>query len=246
MMKPIYMLLFAFMLLTLFSCDNEDDQVLEEPMFDNYSEYIEFIYSREWMFGIEIDNKEENTAELYIINSQVELSMDDVISLTINGESVGTELNFHDEGVWLDCDSVEIPPDRKFNIVFLYNGETVFNNTALIPLAPNILNVDISTPDKPINVSWQLMSDTSLQFAEVWINNLLIKHLFLSGSARSFTLAANTFNVEEFIDWGIELHTVCIAQFENSAVMANNHSYQGNDSRLNTCDERHSFSHFKR
>jgi uncharacterized membrane protein YkoI len=39
----------------------------------------------DWMFGIEIDNKDGNTAELYVIAHTGELSMDDEISLTING-----------------------------------------------------------------------------------------------------------------------------------------------------------------
>ena len=233
-MKPILTMLVVLLLLALFSCGNDDEPEVVLPMFQDYNEFMSFVYSREWMFGMEIDNKDGNTAELYIAHTQVELSMEDEIALTINGEPVGTELLYHEDGVWLDCDSVEIPDNKRFDIVFNYNGDTVFNNTINIPDAPSITEVNISTPDQPINITWQQSSNVSMFDAEVWLegDTIYVNYLMLSGSARSVTIAANATGLQEINHWGIELHAFNIAQFENNAILAHKSDYEGSQSRF--------------
>lgn len=237
-MKQILAILVVLLSLTLFSCGNDDESELVLPMFNDYGEFMDFVDSREWMFGIDIDNKDGNTAELYVMRSQVELSMDDEISLTINGEPVGAELIDHEEGVWLNCDSVEIPDNKQFDINFKYNGDTVFDKTISIPDAPSITDVSISTPVEPIHVTWQQNSTPSMYAAEVWLAGGTgygyIDFLMLSGSARSFTIAANATGLEEINQWSIELHSFNIVQHENNAVLANRHDYKSSQSRFHT------------
>ncbi len=114
----------------------------------------------------------------------------------------------------------------------------MFDKTISIPDAPSITDVSISTPDEPINVTWQQSSTPSMYAAKVWLaggpDYGYIDFLMLSGSARSFTIAANATGLEEINQWSIELHSFNIVQHENNAVLANRHDYKSSQSRFHT------------
>lgn len=223
-MKAWMLLFVALALFFVVSCGNDDDADNDQLPYEDWDDFYAHLNSQDWTFGIEVDPQKSEYAEIWLIQTNEELSIDDEVLMTVNGETVLSELSVDDDNeVYLDITNSLIPASRDLHVVFTYNGATVFDNTITIPEHSTITSVEISTPDEPIDINWEVNHNSQMQLLEfgaqdsvIWLGN----NFLLDGAARSITIPGNTYDLSSFYMWSAELFQMNESIYHNSSIVA--------------------------
>jgi len=222
-MKYSLLVLMLVALVFVQSCKNDEDDNSSPYHFQNMNEFIDFMNQHECGCYLYIVDNPEDKSQMYA-QFEVDLLPDDLtendtFSLLLN--DVEVPMWWDSEYGRLDSDGATLPQATSIKVEFKRNNTVIFDKTISVPGYPQLAEL-ASFPvfTAPLTLSWSLNRNSHFQVLSMYVENSSsdrYKSYYLSPTARSCEIPANTFTLSNVNAYEAYIDEINIAEHNNCA-----------------------------